>query len=339
LEPPRVYPTEHPNDEISRGNPMKKPLLAALAALAALTLAAAPALAADGTTTAGGATIDDGGATLVANTANASAADDFSAVSVPVPAGLTFGQITQLAAEFNVTDDDCGAGSPRFAIKVGDKNVFVYLGPAPTFSGCAQNAWTPTGNLVGTADACRVDTSQIAPGTQCSTWAAAVALLGTQAVQSVSLVVDASWTGSASPAFADKEQTVLVRNVQLNDKTFLAPKSTPGKVNPAKLCKAQLAALGSRSAFNELWGTNANSRNGFGKCVSAVAKARKPGATQESIVAAIEACKAQGLKGAALGSCVAARDTVAATKTEKGERKAKKAKKAKKHGKHGKHGK
>ena len=307
---------------------MKKPFLAAIVAIAALSFAAAPALAADGTTTAGGATISDGVATLVANTGNASTADDFSAVSVPVPAGLTFGQITQLAAEFNVTDDDCGAGSPRFAIKVGDKNVFVYLGPAPTFSGCAQNTWSSTGNLVGTVDACRVDTSQIAPGTQCSTWAAAVALVGSQAVQSVSLVVDASWTGSSSPAFADKEQTVLVRNVKLNDKTFLVPKTKGAKVNPAKLCKAQLAAMGSRSAFNELWSTNGKS-NGFGKCVSAVAKARKPGSTQESILAAIESCKAQGLKGAALGSCVAARDRVAATRTEAAERKAKKTKRTK----------
>ena len=301
---------------------MKKPFLATVVAIAALAFAAAPALAADGTTTAGGATITGAGATLVANTGNASATDDFSAVSVPVPAGLTFGQITQLATEFNVTDDDCFAGSPRFAIKVGDKNVFVYLGPAGTFTGCTPNTWISSGNLVGTADACRVDTSQIAPGTQCSTWAAAVALLGSQAVQSVSLVVDASWTGSASPAFADKEQTVLIRNVQLNDKTYLVPKAKAGKVNPAKLCKAQLAAIGSRSAFNELWSTNAKS-NGFGKCVAAVAHARNAGATQQSILAAIDSCKAKGLKGAALCSCVYARDGAVATKTEQGERKAK----------------
>lgn len=303
---------------------MRKQLLAAVAACSALAFAA-PALAADGTTTSGGATISDGIATLVANTGNTATADDSSAVSIPVPAGLTFGQITQLAAEFNVTDDDCGAGSPRFQIKVGDKNVFVYLGPAGTFSGCAQNTWTSTGNLVGTADACRVDTSQIAPGTQCSTWAAAVLLVGSQAVQSISLVVDASWTGSTSAAFADKEQTVLVRNVQLNGTTFLVPKAP--KVNPAKLCKAQLAAAGSRAAFNELWSTNASS-NGFGKCVSAVAKARRPGATQEAILAAIESCKARGLRGAALGACVAARDGVAATRTEAAERKAKKGKRA-----------
>ena len=42
---------------------------------------------------------------------------------------------------------------------------------------------------------------------------------------------------------ADKEQTVRVRNVRLNDATFLtAPAGTP-KTNPAKLCKAQRAAM------------------------------------------------------------------------------------------------
>ena len=303
---------------------MKKLLISTVTALAALAFAV-PALAADGTTTEGGATISGGTATLVANTGNASATDDYSVVSFPVPSGLTFGQITQLAAEYNVTDDDCGAGSPRFAIKVGDKNVFVYLGPAGTFSGCAQNTWLSTGNLVGTTDACRVDTSQISPGTQCSTWAAAVALVGSQAVQSVSLVVDASWTGSVNPAFADKEQTVLVRNVQLNDKTYLAPETTPpttGKTNPAKLCKAQRAAMGT-AAFNELWSTSGTS-NGFGKCVSSAAKAKSGGGTvHTAVMSASRACKAKGLKRAALGACVAARDGVAVTKTEAQERKAK----------------
>lgn len=287
-----------------------------LAALAAVTLAfAAPALAADGTTTAGGTTITDGVATLVSNTGNVATTDDFSTVSIPLPAGLTLAQITQLSAEFNVTDDDCAAGSPRFAINYGtNMNVFVYLGPAPTFTGCAQNTWTSSGNLVGTTDACRVDTSQIAAGTQCSTWAAALALIGSQAINSISLVVDSGYTQ------ADKEQTVHIRNVTLNDKTYLVPTPpAPAKVNPAKLCKAQIAAMGSRSAFNELWSTNGKS-NGYGKCVSAVAKAKNGNATQESILAAIASCKAKGLKGAALGSCVAARDGVAATRTEAQER-------------------
>ena len=300
-----------------------------LAAFAALSLAlSAPALAADGTTTFGAATVTDGVATLVSNTSNTVTTDDFSGVTLPLPAGLTLAQITQLSAEFNVTNDDCAGASPRFQINYGaNKNMFVYLGPAPTFTGCAQDTWLSTGNLVGTADQCRVDTSQLSPGTQCSTWAAALALVGSQPITSISLVVDGSW------ALADKEQTILVRNVKLNDKTFLvpeAPKPPTTKVNPAKLCKEQITAMGSRAAFNELWSVSGTS-NGFGKCVSSVAKARNAGATQEQILAAISSCKAKGLKGVALGRCVAARDGVAATATEAQEHaKAKKAKKPKK---------
>jgi len=288
-----------------------------LAAVAALTLAvAAPALAADGTTTFGAATVTDGVATLVSNTSNTDTADDFSGVTVPLPAGLTLAQVTQLAAEFNVTNDDCAGGSPRFVVNYGpNKNMVVYLGPAPTFTGCAQETWLSSGNLVGTTDQCRVDTSQLSPGTQCSTWAAAVALVGNQPIVSISLVVDGSW------ALADKEQTVLVRNVKLNDKTYFAPtQPRPAKVNPTTACKAQQAALG-RAAFNELW-AKSGTQNGFGKCVSAAAKARNLAAMQTLVLNASKACKAKGLKGERLGRCVAATDRVAATKTEAEERKA-----------------
>src|SRR3712207_6661720 len=89
----------------------------------------------DGSTAFGGATVTKDGAVLVANTGNTSTADDFSGVTIPVPTGLTFGQITELSTQFNVTDDDCGAGSPRFQIRVGGKNVFVALGPAGTLTG------------------------------------------------------------------------------------------------------------------------------------------------------------------------------------------------------------
>lgn len=304
---------------------MKKILIAALAALSLAV--SAPALAADGTTTFGAATVSDGVATLVSNTSNAETADDFSGVSLALPAGLTLAQVTQLSAEFNVTNDDCAGGSPRFAINYGpNKNVFVYLGPSPSFTGCTQDTWLSTGNLVGTSDQLRVDTSQLPGGSVNSTWAQAVSLIGTQAITSISLVVDGGWK------FADKEQTVLVRNVRLNDRAYLVPEAPkPPKTNPAKLCKAQVTAMGSRAAFNELWSVSGTS-NGFGKCVSAVAKARNAGATQEQILAAIESCKAKGLKARALGACVAARDGVAATLTEKAEAKleAKKAKKAKK---------
>ena len=118
---------------------------------------------------------------------------------------------------------------------------------------------------------------------------------------------------------------MLVRNVKLNDKTYFVPKQHDGtKTNPSKLCKAQAAAIGSRSAFNALW-SKAGTWNGHGKCVSAMKKSKNAAATQEQILAAITSCKAEGLQGTALGNCVAARDGVAATPTErKGKHKSKK---------------
>jgi len=43
------------------------------------------------------------------------------------------------------------------------------------------------------------------------------------------------------------------------------------KANPARACKAERETMGV-SAFNERYGTNANKRNAFGKCVSMHAK-------------------------------------------------------------------
>ena len=294
---------------------MRKLLLAAVAALALA--AAAPALAADPTTS-GSATITDNVGTIVSNTSILNTpADDGGAITFPIASGLTLAQITQLSAEFNVTDDNCGGGSPRFAINFGpNKNVFVYLGPSSPFTNCTPNTWTPTGSFVGASDACRVDTSQISPGTQCTaTWASAVTLLGSQPILSISFAVDGGWSQ------ADMEQTVQVRTVKINNDTFLTPKApAPPKVNPTTACKAQQATLG-RTAFNELWNKDGTS-NGFGKCVSAAAKARNLSAMHAQIMNASKTCKAKGLKGEKLGQCVAATDRVAATKTEAEERKA-----------------
>jgi hypothetical protein len=293
-------------------------LLIAVACVAAAFIAAPAALAADFTLH-GGAQAGIGDVKLVSDLSNAPTLDDSSWIDFAVPAGLTFSGITSLSTQFNVTDDSCGGGSPRFQINVGGKNVFVYLGPSPSFTGCTPNTWTSSGNLVGTSDACRVDTSQLAPGTQCTTWAAAVALLGSQAVTGIQLVVDSGWF------FADKEQTVLVRNVTLNGKTYITPQ-TPSSQNPAKLCKAQRDSLG-ESAFNELWGTNGNDRNAFGKCVSAMAKAKKAGnlaSTQSAIMNTAQSCKAKGMRGERLGACVSANDGLDATKADRAGKKGRK---------------
>lgn len=298
-----------------------KRLLVAVAAVTALAVAA-PAYAANGFTLSGTAKLQGNKVQLVSDFSDAGAANDFGAISFSVPSGATLATLTTLSAEFDVTDDNCGGGSPRFQITIGGKNVFVYLGPAPSFNTCSTG-WISSGNLVGTSDQCRVDTSQLIAGTQCTTWAAAVAALGAQPITAIQLVVDGGWSQP------DKEQTVLVRKVTINDQTFITPghaNPPAGKVNPAKLCSAERTRLGA-AAFNELWGTNGNDRNAFGKCVSTMAHAKNAGQTQQQIMATIAGCRAKGLSGARLGACVAANDRVAATMTEAQEKKAKKRRK------------
>ena len=188
---------------------MRKSIAAACAVVGML-VTAATAAAQDGFTLFGGATIEDGHVTLVSNVADPTVAD-FSGIDFEVPAGTTFADLTALSTDFNVTDDDCRAGSPRFQINVGGKNVFVYLGPTPNFTGCPAG-WTNSGNLIASTDA-RFDLTQLG-GPFYGTYADAVALLGSQVVTGIQLVVDSGW------AFADGEQTNLVDNVVINDVTY-----------------------------------------------------------------------------------------------------------------------
>jgi hypothetical protein len=222
----------------------------------------------------GGAVAEQSDVKLVSDLTDTSTANDFSGIAFTMPAGTTFAQLTQLSTEFNpiagspaagaTTPLGCGGGSPRFTLHLASgKNVFVYLGPSPNFNSCALNTWESSGNLIGNNDTGRYDTSQVQAGTQVSTYSAALALIGSQQVTSIDLVVDGGW------AFTPKDQTVLVRNVQINGQTFVTPTVTP-KPNPARACKAELNSLG-KAAFEDKWGSNHNLRNAFGKCVSHMA--------------------------------------------------------------------
>jgi len=253
-----------------------------IAILTVFAAVAAPAAFAATATPFGGATVTDGVLTLVSNTGDAVATNDASGATFTATGVTTFSSIATLSAEFNVTDDDCKAGSPRFQVRVqtptGEKNVFVYLGPAPSFTGCAPNTWIASGNLIGASDG-RFDTSQIAAGTQVSTYAQALALAGSYPVTSISLVVDSGW------AFTDKEQTVLVRNVKINSSTFYTPETTPpttGGMNPAQACKKLRTDMG-LTAFRAAYGTNNNGANAFGKCVSAMARMKNDAARTAAV--------------------------------------------------------
>jgi hypothetical protein len=253
-------------------------LMAVVGAVAGALVLVPAALAASATPFGGAAVAADGTLTLVSNTGDASATNDASGASFTSTGVTTFASLTTLSTEFNVTDDDCSGGSPRFQVRVqtpsGEKNVFVYLGPTPSFTGCSPNAWIASGNLVGSTDG-RFDTSQIQAGTQLSTYAQALALVGTYPVTGISLVVDSGW------AFADKEQTVQARNVKINASTFYEPSSGPkpptSGMSPAQACKKLRADMG-LEAFRTAYGTNANGKNAFGKCVSKMARMKNDGA-------------------------------------------------------------
>ena len=259
---------------------MKRIMIIAVALAAAIITPAALAATA---TPFGGATVSGGVLTLVSNTGDAGATNDASGATFTDTGVTTFASITTLSTEFNVTDDDCKAGSPRFQIRVmtpsGEKNVFVYLGPSPSFTGCSPNTWIASGNLIGTADT-RWDTSQVQAGTQVSTYAQALALVGAFNVTGISLVVDSGW------AFADKEQTINARNVKVNAHTFfdthVTPPSPTAGLNPAKACKQLRTDMG-LAAFNAKFGTNVNDKNAFGKCVSMMAKLKHDAARAAAV--------------------------------------------------------
>jgi hypothetical protein len=249
---------------------MKKKAMIMIAAFATMLVAASVASAANVSASLfGGAVAESSDVSLTSNLTDTPTTNDYSGIKLAVPAGTTFASLTTLGAEFNPTVGGCGGGSPRFSLQLaGGKNVFVYFGPSPNFTGCAVNTWQSTGNLIGNADTARFDTSQVPSGTQSDTYAGALALVGSQQVTEIDLVVDSGWF------FNPKVQTVLVRNVKVNDQTFYAPQATGGKghaKSPAQLCKAEMKTLGT-TAFKGKYGKNHNLRNAFGKCVSTLAK-------------------------------------------------------------------
>lgn len=181
-----------------------------VAAVAVLLASAVPAGASGSFTLFGDATLVHPG--FASNTAVQlrSVGSGFGGVDFSIPAGTTFGQIQNLATEFQFTAGSCGEGAPRFQINVDGKNAFVYIGPPPNYTGCPQNVWQNTDNLATPASF--VDTSQLPGGTFYDTFAAADLKYGSDVVTGIQLVTDAG--------FFFGTQTVLVDNVMINDMTF-----------------------------------------------------------------------------------------------------------------------
>lgn len=198
-------------------------LLAATAAQAAYSLFGEAALASPGNASMYGVTA----------TSDSTAGDLFGGVSFTVPAGTTVNDLNTLGTDYLVVAGDCGGGSPRFSIRVdmdddgiasaGDKNIFVYIGPHPNFTGC-PTGWQSTGNLLSDVDT-RVDTGQVG-GTFYDTLANAQTLVGTKKVIRISFVVDAYW-------FVDP-QTFEIDNANINGELYTFEPPVPANKDACK---------------------------------------------------------------------------------------------------------
>ena len=135
----------------------------------------------------------------------------------------TFADIESLATSYKFDAGTCGGGSPRFQVNVastsGDTgNIFVYIGPAPSYTGCPVGVWTSSGELIGTTP---VDTSQLDGGTFYDPYATALAKYGEYEVTGIQLVADGGW---AMPLTG---QVVNVDNTMINDTVYTYEVPTP----------------------------------------------------------------------------------------------------------------
>jgi hypothetical protein len=136
---------------------------------------------------------------------------NFDETSVTPPV-TTLSTLQVLSTDYKFTAGSCGGGSPRFQINVDGKNIFVYIGPPPNYTGCTANVWLNTGDLLEAA--LFVDTSQLPGGTFYDTWASALIKYGTHTVTGIQLVADGGW------AVTGGTQIVQVDNVMINTTIF-----------------------------------------------------------------------------------------------------------------------
>lgn len=135
----------------------------------------------------------------------------WGAVDVAIPKKLTLRQINQLSTEYMFTLGSCWGGSPRFELWVPDASsptghakIFLYIGPLPSWVGCALGAWTSTGNLADLAStAVDAQDNQLSGIQGYVTWAQVVKAYGSEPISAVYVDEDGGWDGEQVIEFDD----------------------------------------------------------------------------------------------------------------------------------------
>jgi hypothetical protein len=119
-----------------------------------------------------------------------------SGIVFDIPANTTFGQLAELSTDYLFTAGTCTAGSPRFQVRVidpvlGARNIFVYIGPPPSYTPCPTPDYVNTGDLLEGVNP--IDTSQLTGGTFYDPYTVALTKYANYPVVRVSLVVDPTY--------------------------------------------------------------------------------------------------------------------------------------------------
>ena len=163
---------------------------------------------------------------------------------------FTFDQLDSLFAIFTSNSGGSGGGTPRLSVLLDDNGtprvMHIYLGNSPAFTDtdAVLNTWSGA-NLIGNNDAGRYDTSHFSGGSPSTTYANAVALVGSKTVLEIDFVAD-----TFSP-FPSRDETLTSIGGTL---TSCGPPTDAYQV-------AYLSNLITGDSYLNL--TNAGTRNGF----------------------------------------------------------------------------
>lgn len=143
--------------------------------------------------------------------------------TLPIPTVTTLATLNNLVTDYKITVGDCGLGSPRFAVEVttptGPANVFFYIGPPPSYTGCPMNVWVNSGNLAAPANL--VDATQLGGGFY-EPYSLVQATYGSYPITDIFLVVD-------GPG-----QTVQFDNTKINSTTYTYEPNVPTSKDQCK---------------------------------------------------------------------------------------------------------
>ena len=232
---------------------IKKMLIGGAASAVMFGAALVPAFAATTYSLFGDATIVSTGNPGRAAQLESNEPGGFAGVDLSTDTVTTLSDLTNLATDYNFTENSCGGGSPRFSVSLdngaGDTgNMFVYIGPPPSYTACPMNVWTNSGNLVTAAGL--VDTTQLDGGTFYDPYSAALLKYGSYTITGIQVVADGEW------AFTG-DQAVLVDNVQINSDIVTFEPNVPANKDTCK-----------KGGWMILEDANGNTFKNQGQCVS-----------------------------------------------------------------------